>query len=310
MCEHSGMTMQPDFYFAVWNKDSGLSQQNTQIESGLSELSTFREIKKIEVADIVDSAALKAAYDLTSCKGIIAIGGDGTVSACAGTAAELGIKMMVIPAGTFNHFAVHSNIPRDIPEAFALLQSGEPQYIDLGSVNGRNFINFACLGFYSDIIQSRIQLQKNGGMKWTSFFWAVTKQTFSTEKLEIVVSTESGDTFTKRTPLLFIGNGQFQFGSADLLAGRKSFVSQKLQVLMLKDYSRPRLLLLALASMLFDTTKWLSIEDFSLTKFSVKLPEQKKVSLVIDGELVKLTGTLRFAAKPLVLRVVLPKHAK
>ena len=58
-------------------------------------------------------------------------GGDGTVSAAAAVAVEAGLPLLVIPAGTFNHFAADLGV-EGARDALAALRDGEAVQADLG----------------------------------------------------------------------------------------------------------------------------------------------------------------------------------
>ena len=82
-------------------------------------------------------------------------GGDGTQALVAGIAAEYGIPFMCISAGTRNHFALDLGLDRDDPSrCLDALTDGVELHIDLGTVNGRAFVNNASFGAYAEVVQS------------------------------------------------------------------------------------------------------------------------------------------------------------
>jgi diacylglycerol kinase family enzyme len=83
-------------------------------------------------------------------------GGDGTQALVAGIAARRDVPMVVISAGTRNHFALDLGLDRDDPAAglAALGGDGEELRIDLGQVAGRTFVNNASFGAYAAVVQS------------------------------------------------------------------------------------------------------------------------------------------------------------
>jgi undecaprenyl-diphosphatase len=85
-------------------------------------------------------------------------GGDGTVSAAAAVAVETGLPLLVIPAGTFNHFAADLGV-EGAPEALAALRHGEAVLVDLGLAGERPFINTSSTGVYVDMVNARRQLE-------------------------------------------------------------------------------------------------------------------------------------------------------
>ncbi|ADJ47120.1 diacylglycerol kinase, catalytic region [Amycolatopsis mediterranei S699] len=80
-------------------------------------------------------------------------GGDGTVAAVAAVAIEAGRPLVVIPAGTRNHFArdLGLNI-RNPVSALTALHAGDPVPVDLGQVGSRIFINNVSFGAYADAL--------------------------------------------------------------------------------------------------------------------------------------------------------------
>jgi diacylglycerol kinase family enzyme len=83
-------------------------------------------------------------------------GGDGTQALVAGIAAGRDVPMLVISAGTRNHFALDLGLDRDDPAAglAALDGDGVEIRIDLGEIAGRTFVNNASFGAYAQVVQS------------------------------------------------------------------------------------------------------------------------------------------------------------
>ena len=82
-------------------------------------------------------------------------GGDGSQALVASVAAERGVPMVVIPAGTRNHFALDIGLDRDdVVGALDAYGEAREQTIDLADVNGRIFVNNVSLGLYATIVRS------------------------------------------------------------------------------------------------------------------------------------------------------------
>jgi diacylglycerol kinase family enzyme len=82
-------------------------------------------------------------------------GGDGTQALVAGVAAEHALPFVVITAGTRNHFALDLGLDREDPAAcLSALADGVDLLVDLGSINGRTFVNNASFGAYAEIVES------------------------------------------------------------------------------------------------------------------------------------------------------------
>jgi diacylglycerol kinase family enzyme len=82
-------------------------------------------------------------------------GGDGSQALVASVAAERNVPMVVIPAGTRNHFALDLGLDRDdVVGALDAYGEALEHAIDLGDVNGRVFVNNVSLGLYATIVRS------------------------------------------------------------------------------------------------------------------------------------------------------------
>jgi diacylglycerol kinase family enzyme len=82
-------------------------------------------------------------------------GGDGTQALVAGIAAEHNIPLLVISAGTRNHFALDLGLDREDPSrCLDALRDGVELQVDLGFIGGRPFVNNASFGAYAAVVQS------------------------------------------------------------------------------------------------------------------------------------------------------------
>jgi diacylglycerol kinase family enzyme len=70
---------------------------------------------------------------------------------------ETGLPLLVIPAGTFNHFAADLGV-EGAPEALAALRDGEAVLVDLGLAGDRPLVNTSSTGVYVDMVNARRQL--------------------------------------------------------------------------------------------------------------------------------------------------------
>jgi membrane-associated phospholipid phosphatase/diacylglycerol kinase family enzyme len=91
-------------------------------------------------------------------------GGDGSISAASGVALHQGLPLLVIPAGTFNHFAADLGI-QSAAEAVAALRSGEAVLVDVSVAGSRPFVNTASIGIYTDLIRIRERLEPRLGRR-------------------------------------------------------------------------------------------------------------------------------------------------
>jgi diacylglycerol kinase family enzyme len=81
-------------------------------------------------------------------------GGDGSLAIVAAAAHAHGLPFVCIPAGTRNHFALDLGVDRhDLVGALEAFIDGVERVIDVGSVNGRLFLNNVSLGIYGEAVR-------------------------------------------------------------------------------------------------------------------------------------------------------------
>jgi len=103
-----------------------------------------------EIVPAMERAARRDDID-----GIVAGGGDGTISAAASIAWKNGVALGVVPAGTMNLFARSLKVPLDIWQALDVLAYGEVDNVDIASANDRPFIHQFSAGLHARMVRYR-----------------------------------------------------------------------------------------------------------------------------------------------------------
>jgi len=86
---------------------------------------------------------------------IVAAGGDGTLHQVVNAMVEnnIDLPLGIMPAGTSNDFAAYLNLPRNFEACCKIIAEGVPVPVDLGTVNGINFVNVIGGGLLVDVPQ-------------------------------------------------------------------------------------------------------------------------------------------------------------
>jgi YegS/Rv2252/BmrU family lipid kinase len=234
---------------------------------------------------------------------IVAGGGDGTINAVASELIGTDKSFGVLPLGTLNHFAKDLNIPVDIEAAVRTIVSGHTTQVDVGQVNGRIFLNNSSLGLYPRLVHEREKQQRLGLRKWTAFFWAAVAVLRRYPFLDVKLSVEGKD-FSCRSPLVFIGNNEYEMESLDVGA-RACLNSGNLSLYMTRDTGRLGLVRLAFRALFGglrndrDFTALCSKEIWIETR-------HRRLRVALDGEVTVLEPPLHYQIRPLSLRVIVP----
>ena len=115
-----------------------------------AEVAMLEGPEQIDVAELARQAVARGA-DLLG-----VAGGDGTQALVAGVAADHDVPLLVISAGTRNHFALDLGLDREDPSTClaALGEDAVELHVDLGTIAGRTFVNNASFGAYAAAVQS------------------------------------------------------------------------------------------------------------------------------------------------------------
>lgn len=152
---------------------------------------------------------------------IIAGGGDGTINAVAnaivGSGAEKpNVTLGICPLGTANDFARGCGLPfEDKTECLRIALTREGREIDIGVMNGENFINVASLGFGAEITSTTpINLKKALGGAAYTLMGMVKALNLTPYPGRVVVPGED----TTEGSMLFaaVGNNHFAGGGFDV----------------------------------------------------------------------------------------------
>jgi len=148
-------------------------------------------------------------------KGIISVGGDGTLreitSAIHGTDETLGI----IPAGTGNDFRVAVGVPKDPVQALEVILAGRRRQVDIGMLGDKYyFLNVAGTGFDVDVIKNTAKVRRwfTGGF---AYFLGIFLSLFGYKCVNIDLTID-GKTYRRCILLIAIANGKRYAGALNV----------------------------------------------------------------------------------------------
>src|SRR4051794_17265774 len=112
----------------------------------------------IETIELTPGSDLRALAEQAVAEGADVLGmagGDGSQALVADVARAHDIPLVVVPAGTRNHFALDLGLDRaDVVGALEAFGAARERRIDLGLIGDRVFVNNASLGVYAIVVQS------------------------------------------------------------------------------------------------------------------------------------------------------------
>lgn len=180
----------------VVNPSAGSSEEAA--EELRAELPEAEVVELGEDDDLLD--ALRSASERGCVLGVA--GGDGSVNAAAGLAADNGKPLMVVPGGTLNHFAYALGLDT-VAVAAAAVRDGRAAAVDRGLIDGHTFVNTASIGSYVELVDAREKLQARIG-KWPAVFVALGGVLRRSEPVELELDGER-----RKVWMIFIGNCRY-----------------------------------------------------------------------------------------------------
>jgi diacylglycerol kinase family enzyme len=223
-------------------------------------------------------------------------GGDGTQALVAGIAADHDIPLLVISAGTRNHFALDLGLDREDPGRCLLaLTDGEEVRVDLGYIGDRPFVNNASFGAYAEMVQSpQYRDNKNRAML---------------EMLPDLLGGQQGADLTARTgagsldhlQAVLVSNNAYGSGRV-LDLGRRARLDQgTLGVIAARMASTGR------AAGLLRRAQYRSVTRYTVPGEVIVHAGAATIPVGIDGEAVTVPTPVHCTIRHRALRVLLPR---
>ncbi|GAA4241477.1 bifunctional phosphatase PAP2/diacylglycerol kinase family protein [Actinomadura meridiana] len=237
------------------------------------------------------------------------IGGDGTVNAGARAALEHGVPLLVVPTGTFDHFARALGV-ESAAQAIAAYRGGRLGRVDVayaaptsgeGAEEERLFLNTASFGAYTELVDLRERLERRLG-KWPALAVASVRALRRSEPVEVTV-----DGRKRRVWLAFVGNCVYgSRGAAPTWRDRLD--DGRLDIRMVatgRRVPRVRAVAAVLVGHLHITPGY---RAWRASDLEVAAPSGG-LRFARDGEMSSLAGTIRFGKHGRALSVFAPVDA-
>jgi diacylglycerol kinase family enzyme len=274
----------------------------------------------------VDPARLRETAEAAHRDGyaaVVAGGGDGTLNTIAAALLGGATPFAVLPLGTHNHFAKEMKVPLDLDAAAAALAdavaNGRVKDLDVGTVNGRVFLNFSGIGLHPQLVRQRDaehkaikrhQLLRSVLRKFTkilAMFFALLQALRRLPVMRVLItSSASGETIRRLTPSVVVCNNPYQmkvFGVENVSHTDRSI----LNVYVARATGPIGLVRLLLASAVRRLDNLREFETICQPSVRIAVHRRRSLPVSIDGEVVELKTPLEYGVRRGGLRVVVPE---
>jgi diacylglycerol kinase family enzyme len=143
---------------------------------------------------------------------LLACGGDGTVTACAGALTGTGVAMAVLPDGTGNLLARNLGIPLELPDALEVAFAGSDRQLDVLAAGDLRFLVMAGLGFDAALIRDTDERQK-ATLGWPAYLGGFVRAIQRHRRTRYEIRLDDQPPLRRRAIGVLVGNvGQLEAG--------------------------------------------------------------------------------------------------
>ncbi|MBO0830878.1 MAG: NAD(+)/NADH kinase [Actinobacteria bacterium] len=135
---------------------------------------------------------------------VVAVGGDGTVRACAQVLAGGPVPLAIIPAGTANLTARALGVPTRLDAALEVAFHGRNRSIDLGNADGQVFVAMAGIGLDAAVVGAAHRLAKRLA-GWPAYALAATGQLLR-RPVSFTIRLDGGEPLTRQARCVTVGS--------------------------------------------------------------------------------------------------------
>lgn len=293
-------------YYVLLNANAGTANAIGLTAESLEAMFKTNGMDAVIDADTEAGMAVRTERALASgAKTIVAAGGDGTITALAGSLVGTDRQLAILPLGTVNALAKDLNIPLDLPAAVAALQTSESRQIDVGEVNGRIFLHKVVVGLIPGMAAGREKIRgrydvsaKVGFLRY--FFRRLARA----KRMAVAIETDNGTRRVERVQALAVASNAYDEGLGQFFS-RQSLDRGTLTLYVLSHFTLGDFLRLTTGMLMgrWQDDKALSMESVQTVTITT---HKSLIKVMFDGEVVSLQPPLQFAIRPLALNVLVP----
>ncbi len=234
---------------------------------------------------------------------VFAVGGDGTVGACAQVLAGTGVPLAIVPTGTANLTARSLGLPRDLGAAVQAGFAGQDKVIDLALADGTTCVAMAGIGLDATVVGATPdRLKRQVG--WRAYAAASARQLLA-RPAEFAIRVDGGPELVRRARSVVVGNcGLLPGGFRLLPAARQDDGVLDVGILApagLADWTSVGYRVLAASER----------DDSRLERFQgrrVEIRAAQQLPRQVDGEMIGPADSLAVAIRPGALVVRVPRR--
>lgn len=229
---------------------------------------------------------------------VVAVGGDGTVNEVAQPIIGTNTLLAIIPSGSGNGLARYLNLPFDPEKAIRLINGMKSKSIDAVEVNNQFFVSIAGVGFDARVAKKYAGQKQRGFLK---YFQIVFMEYFRYRPRKFIMTVD-GKRITRRALFISFANSD-QFGYNTTIAPNAKIDDGLIDICIMKKVPVWKIMLVIplLFTKKIDRSPYMEIIRANIVDI-----RQKKKTINLDGEPIKMSKHLHIEVKPQSLKVLVP----
>jgi diacylglycerol kinase family enzyme len=258
-------------------------------------------VRILEPGESVHLAAVAAVETGADVLGVA--GGDGSVAAVAGVAAESGVPLVIVPTGTLNHFACDLGLDLERPlRALDAFAGGHAERrVDIGRVNGRPFINNVSLGVYAEMLGDPDYRHRKLRVAYARLRDAV----LDAEQQRVLRVAAPGEAPLENVVVVIVSNNPYEYSPLSVIGRRYRLDTGTLQTTVLSAATLGEMDRMLAGVLLGSIERHPGLRHWTNDRLEVG-GSSGRIRAGIDGEPMTLEAPLRFSVDPGALRVLVP----
>lgn len=229
---------------------------------------------------------------------IVAVGGDGTVNETARPLIGTEIRLGIIPSGSGNGLARHLGIPFDIDKAIRVINLSQTRQIDTVEINDQVFLSIAGVGFDAHVAEKFAKQSQRGFFGYAKVALSEYFQ-YRPKKFKLVIN---GKRLYRKALFISFANSD-QFGYNTSISPNASIDDGMIDVVIARKVPLWKTILYAPFLVAKKIHKTPNVEIIRARELDIR---QKKKTINLDGEPVKVGKRLHIHVIPASLNVIVP----
>ncbi len=289
-------------YYIIFNPTAGAGRSQKAMQAVEAHLKSHNENYVIAETKYPKHAAELAREAIgKGYKGILSVGGDGTLLEVASQLYDTEETLGIIPAGTGNDFRRAVYISKDPIEALDVVLTGRSKKVDIGFMgDDLPFLNVAGTGFDVEVIRNMEKVRRTftGGL---AYFIGIVISLVKHRSIDLTLISD-GETLHRKVLLVAVANGKC-FGGGLQVAPEASVTDGLFNVLIINQVPRWRILF-ELPKLKKGLIEKITVSE-QLTCRQIAIHCEETLDFEIDGDMTGQTPAL-LKIKPSALRVFCP----